>query len=99
MPKPKKKSLRFSPGDRVITKPNLTVVSNAVITGQGRSMREPKHGTVTGIVYKTNKRGVDHPYVEVQWDGSGRSDLHAANRLWFESDEVEQTKNYRQGLG
>ena len=51
--------------ESVITKPNLTV-------GQRnhdwpRSVNaEPKHGTVI-IQYKTNKRGVDHPYVEVQW--------------------------------
>lgn len=92
--------MRFSPGDRVITKPTLSVASESLFTRNKQAqVRSPKHGTVTGIVYKPNKRGIDHPYVEVQWDGSQRIDLHAANRLWFESEEAEQTKNFRQSLG
>ena len=89
------KSKRFSIGDRVVTKPNFTV-SNFSKTQQ--KMRDPKRGTVTGIVYKENKRGVSHPYVEVKWDNLAQVDLHAANRLWMEKDLAAKTADFRESL-
>jgi|TARA_S200002703_G_scaffold77261_1_gene66637 hypothetical protein len=88
------KSKRFSVGDRVVTKPNLTVSTNV----HQHEQRNPKHGTVTGIVYKQNKNGASHPYVEVHWDNHSRVDLHAANRLWMEKDLKEKMADFRESL-
>ena len=88
------KSKRFSVGDRVVTKPSLSVSTNA----HQHKIRDPKHGTVTGIVYKQNKRGASHPYIEVHWDNHSQVDLHAANRLWMEEDLNKKMKDFRESL-
>ena len=93
MPKGSPRSKRFKIGDRVVNKPGMSVVGKFT---QARPNLKTKHGTVTGIIYKTNKSGVDHPYVEVLWDKSTRPDLHAANRLYFESEKDWMLQNERE---
>ena len=78
----------------MVTKPNLTVSTNV----HQHEQRNPKHGTVTGIVYKQNKNGASHPYVEVHWDNHSRVDLHAANRLWMEKDLKEKMADFSESL-
>ena len=89
------KSKRFSIGDRVVTKPSL-VVNN--YHPDLLKIRDPKRGTVTGVVYKQNKSGASHPYVEVKWDNCSQSNLHAANRLWMEKDLEAKTADFRESL-
>ena len=89
------RTVRFKVGDRVVNKPGMTITGKFT---QPTKQPATKHGTVTGVVYKTNSRGAKHPYAEVQWDNSSRSELHAANRLFFEEKKDEMIANEREKI-
>jgi len=95
MPSKKKKTIRFSPGDRVVKKPNMTIIGNNY---KNRSVPPIQHGIVKAIVYKTNARGASHPYCEVLWDGASKTDTFAANRLHPEEDKAQMLADSVEGL-
>ena len=89
------RTVRFKVGDRVVNKPGMSITGKFT---QPKAQPATKHGTVTEVVYKKNSRGAQHPYAEVQWDNSTRSELHAANRLFFEEKKDEMLANEREKI-
>ena len=93
--KKKEKTIRFSTGDRVVKKPNMTIIGNNY---KNRLIPGIMHGVVKSIVYKTNARGASHPYCEVLWDGASKTDTFAANRLHPEEDKVKMLADSVEGI-
>ena len=76
------RKLRFKEGDRVIH------CSNTGFTG-GDMAQRVRHGIVTRIFYKTNKRGAKHPFVEVLMDNTGHREQYMASRVELEADKQQ----------
>jgi len=83
--------VRFKPGDRVIHK------SNPFSAREGH--HRIRHGKVTRIIYKVNKRGARHPYVEMRMDESGRLEVYMASRVEFESNKQQLLDGYVESAG
>tara|TARA_Y100001972_G_C7604541_1_gene302972 strand:- start:534 stop:872 length:339 start_codon:yes stop_codon:yes gene_type:complete len=83
--------VRFKPGDRVIHK------SNPFSAREGH--HRIRHGKVTRIIYKVNKRGARHPYVEMKMDESGHLEVYMASRVEFESNKQQLLDSYVESAG
>lgn len=89
MPSKKPPTPKFQKGDRVIQTNSITTVCWTANSKQAFSDRKKRGvGTVVEVVIKKNKRGANHFYYSVVWDGTKTESFHSQMRLTSAAEDI-----------